>query len=81
MRAPRRRSFDWPRNSAAASRSSSKAAGPVRALAFYVRRGYRLVRLHLDGMDRVRAAKPQVPDAGNEGIALRDMWELEKELG
>jgi len=52
----------------------------LRALAFYLRRGYRLTRLHLDGMEWVRAAKPQVPQSGAEGIALRDMWELEKEL-
>jgi len=52
----------------------------LRALAFYVRRGYRLVRLHLDGVDRVRAAKPGVPAMGNEGVPLRDMWELEKNL-
>ena len=52
----------------------------VRALAFYQRRGYRLVRLHLGGMDRVRAAKPEVPLVGNDGIPLRDMWELQKEL-
>ncbi|HEU4758618.1 MAG TPA: GNAT family N-acetyltransferase, partial [Dehalococcoidia bacterium] len=51
-----------------------------RALGFYVRRGYRLVRLHLDAMDRVRERKPQVPATGNEGISLRDMWELEKVL-
>ncbi len=50
------------------------------ALSFYVRRGYRLLRLHLDAMDRVRAAKPQVPKIGNDGIPLRDMWELEKSL-
>ena len=52
----------------------------LRALAFYVRRGYRLVRLHLDAIDRVRAVKPAVALVGNEGIPLRDMWELEKEL-
>jgi hypothetical protein len=52
----------------------------VRAVAFYQRRGYRLVRLHLGGMDRVRAAKPEVPLTGNDGIPLRDMWELQKEL-
>ena len=50
------------------------------ALSFYVRRGYRLVRLHLDVMDRVRQAKPQLPVIGNDGIPLRDMWELEKGL-
>ncbi len=52
----------------------------LRALAFYLRRGYRLLHLHLDAMDRVRARKPQVPTVGHEGIALRDMWELEKEI-
>jgi ribosomal protein S18 acetylase RimI-like enzyme len=51
-----------------------------RALSFYARRGYRLVRLHLDAMDRVRQAKPRVPLVGNDGIPLRDMWELEREL-
>ena len=51
-----------------------------RALSFYVRRGYRLLRLHPDAMDRVRALKPQVPLAGNDGIPLRDMWELQKAL-
>jgi len=51
-----------------------------RALTFYVRRGYRLVRLHLDAMERVRRLKPGVPAVGNDGIPLRDMWELEKEL-
>lgn len=50
-----------------------------RALSFYLRRGYRLVRLHLDAMDRVRQTKPQVPLTGNHGIPLRDMWELERE--
>ncbi len=52
----------------------------LRALAFYARRGYRLVRLHLDAMDRVRAVKPEVPRTGHDGIPLRDMWELEKEI-
>lgn len=52
----------------------------ARALRFYVRRGYRLVRLHLDAMDRVRRAKPGVPAIGNDGVPLQDMWELEKRL-
>ena len=51
-----------------------------RALSFYVRRGYRLVRLRLDAMDRVRRVKPQVPLTGSDGIPLLDMWELEREL-
>jgi GNAT superfamily N-acetyltransferase len=54
----------------------------LRAFAFYVRRGYRLVRLELDGMERVRAARPEAPPpaTGREGIPLRDMWELAKAL-
>jgi GNAT superfamily N-acetyltransferase len=52
----------------------------TRALNFYIRRGYRLVRLHLDAMDRVRAAKPGVPETGRDGVPLQDMWELEKTL-
>ena len=52
----------------------------LRALSFYARRGYRLMRLDLDGMERVRAMKPGVPQAGLEGLPLRDMWELRKEL-
>ncbi len=50
------------------------------ALSFYVRRGCRLLRLHLDAMDRVRRVKPQVPLTGNDGVPLRDMWELQKQL-
>ncbi len=52
----------------------------LRALAFYVRRGYRLVAVHPDAMDLVREKKPRLPQVGNEGIPLRDMWELEKHL-
>jgi GNAT superfamily N-acetyltransferase len=51
-----------------------------RALSFYLRRGYRLVRLHLGAMDRVREAKPDVPLVGNDGIPLLDMWELGRDL-
>jgi GNAT superfamily N-acetyltransferase len=52
----------------------------ARALNFYIRRGYRLVRIHLDAMDRVRALKPGVPLTGRDGVPLQDMWELEKQL-
>ena len=52
----------------------------LRALAFYVRRGYRIVRIALDDMDRVRKLKPNVPQLGHDNIPLRDMFELEKDL-
>lgn len=52
----------------------------MRAVAFYQRRGYRVVRLHLDALDAVRRLKPSVPIAGAGGIPLRDLWEMEKAL-
>jgi GNAT superfamily N-acetyltransferase len=52
----------------------------LRAIAFYVRRGYRIVRIVLDDMDRVRKIKPNVPRLGHDNIPLRDMFELEKDL-
>lgn len=52
----------------------------LRAIAFYVRRGYRIVRLELDGMERVREVKAGVPRLGADGIPLRDMFELRKHL-
>jgi GNAT superfamily N-acetyltransferase len=52
----------------------------LRAQAFYMRRRYRLARIERDGMERVRALKPAVPQTGHEGLPLRDMWEFEKEL-
>jgi len=51
----------------------------VGAIVMYMRRGYRVVRIHLDAMDRVRELKPQVP-LDEDGFPLRDMWELWKEL-
>lgn len=52
----------------------------ARALNFFIKRGYRLVRVHLDAMERVRALKPGVPLGGRDGVPLQDMWELEKQL-
>ncbi|HEY5640249.1 MAG TPA: GNAT family N-acetyltransferase [Dehalococcoidia bacterium] len=52
----------------------------LRAIAFYVRHGYRLVAVHLDAMDRVRQIKPEVPEVGHDGLPLRDAIELTKEL-
>jgi GNAT superfamily N-acetyltransferase len=51
----------------------------VGAIALYLREGWRVVRIHLDAMDAVRALKPGVP-AEEHGLPLRDMWELVKEL-
>jgi GNAT superfamily N-acetyltransferase len=51
----------------------------IGAITMYLRRGYRVMRVHLDAMDRVRALKPGVP-AEEDGLPLRDMWEFWKSL-
>jgi GNAT superfamily N-acetyltransferase len=50
----------------------------LRAAGLYLSRGYRLVRIHLDAVDRVREHKPSLPERGYEGIPMRDLWEFEK---
>ena len=50
----------------------------LRAAGLYLSRGYRLTRIHLDAIDRVREHKPHLPDRGYEGIPIRDLWEFEK---
>jgi GNAT superfamily N-acetyltransferase len=52
----------------------------VNALGFYLKRGYRLTKIHENAMDRVRSLKPGVPLVGMNGIALVDMLELAKRL-
>jgi len=50
----------------------------LRAAGLYLSRGYRLVRIHLDAVDKVREHKPKLPERGYEGIPMRDLWEFEK---
>lgn len=50
----------------------------LRAAGLYLSRGYRLVRVHLDAVNRVREHKPRLPERGYEGIPIRDLWEFEK---
>jgi GNAT superfamily N-acetyltransferase len=50
----------------------------LRAAGLYLSRGYRLTRVHLDAVDRVREYKPKLPDRGYEGYPIRDLWEFEK---
>ncbi len=52
------------------------------ALRFYQRRGFRLAALHRGAVDDSRARmKPQIPQIGDHGIALRDELELDKVPG
>lgn len=50
----------------------------LRAAGLYLSRGYRLIRVHLDAVDRVREHKPMLPEHGYEGYPIRDLWEFEK---
>jgi ribosomal protein S18 acetylase RimI-like enzyme len=52
----------------------------LRALRFYQRRGFRLVAVHPDALERSRELKPSIPDIGLDGIPLRDELELELRL-
>jgi ribosomal protein S18 acetylase RimI-like enzyme len=52
----------------------------LRALRFYQRRGFHLVAVHRDALDRSRELKPSIPEIGMDGIPLRDEIELELSL-
>jgi GNAT superfamily N-acetyltransferase len=53
----------------------------VDALRFYQRRGFRLAELHPGAVDDSRRRlKPEIPETGEYGIALRDELVLEKEV-
>lgn len=47
------------------------------ALRFYQRRGWDLVAVHRDSVDAARTAKPEIPELGNDDIAIRHELELE----
>ena len=53
----------------------------VDALRFYQRRGFRLAAVHAGAVDDSRARlKPEIPETGLYGIAIRDELELELQL-
>ena len=50
------------------------------AAIFYIKKGYRLVKVHKDALDISRKLKPQIPLKGKHNIFLKDEWEFEKLL-
>lgn len=50
------------------------------ALRFYQKRGFVLVAVHRNAVNRSRKLKPEIPDVGAYGIPLRDEIELEMAL-
>jgi GNAT superfamily N-acetyltransferase len=52
----------------------------LHALRFYQRLGWDLVALHRGAVDEARLLKPEIPNVGLDGIALRHELELELRL-
>lgn len=52
----------------------------LHALKFYQKRGYELVKIHRNAVEKARKIKPQIPLIGNDGIPIRDEIELEKKI-
>ena len=52
----------------------------LNALRFYQKRGFTLVAVHANALERSRALKPEIPLVGQHGIPLRDEIELEYRL-
>jgi ribosomal protein S18 acetylase RimI-like enzyme len=52
----------------------------LRALAFYQKRGFRLVRLVPGAIDEERSLKPSIPLVDSAGLPIRDELHLELEL-
>ena len=50
------------------------------AVAFYVKRGYRLVKVHLNALEKSRKLKPNIPKIGKHNIPITDEWEFEKQI-
>ena len=50
------------------------------ALRFFQKRGFTISAVRVDGMDRIRQMKPDIPEIGYYGIAVRDEIELEKTI-
>jgi len=50
------------------------------ALRLYQRRGFRIVAVEPDAVDRARSLKPSIPAVGEYGIPIRDELRLAKDL-
>lgn len=49
----------------------------LHALRFYQKRGFRLIAVHPNAVDKTRKLKPEIPLIGNDGIPIHDELELE----
>ena len=49
----------------------------LRAVQFYQRLGFRIVRVNVGAVDEARKIKPQIPEVGQTGIPIHDELVLE----
>jgi N-acetylglutamate synthase-like GNAT family acetyltransferase len=49
----------------------------LKAIGFWQKRGFQLIRVYLNAMEYTRKLKPSIPLIGENGIPLRDELELE----
>ena len=52
----------------------------LNALAFYQKRGYRIVGIEINAVEKARKIKPEIPLISDEGIPIKDEIILVKEL-
>lgn len=52
----------------------------TRAMAFYQRMGFRMVRINVGAVDEARKLKPEIPDVGIDGIPMHDEVVMELSL-
>ncbi len=69
---------DWARRHRIARLWLVTSNDNLSALAFYQRRGFRLLCVYPGAIDKARMNKPSIPLTGESGIPLHDEIELEK---
>jgi RimJ/RimL family protein N-acetyltransferase len=52
----------------------------LRALKFYQKRGFRLIAIYHDAVEKARKIKPEIPKIGDNGIPILDEILLEKRI-
>ena len=52
----------------------------VEAMAFYMRRGFRMSKVHRDALNEARKSNPSIPTHGHHGIEMHDLVEFERIL-
>ncbi len=52
----------------------------LRAIGFYQRLGFRIVAVHLGGVERMRKLNPRIPEVGERGIPMQDEIVMELKL-